>query len=751
MSDALLLWPLAYLLHSTLLLGGAWLASRWVRHAGLAETLWRCAFFGAFVTATLQPLAQLVPARAATPSPVQAAAPAPARVTPLRAQPPAPPAPAMAPVLASVPHAVSNPRSWRVWLPQQARLALLAASLAWALVAATGLLALVLRWLALARACGRLRPNVDGGWALSLRELAQHNGLGREPALRVGSAWASPLVGPRGVVCLPDWCLAQLQGAQRDAVLAHELAHLARRDPAWRLAARAAACLGWMQPLNVIALRRLDALAEQACDARAARAIADRQAVAEALFACASQLVSGRRAPRLQPGMAATRSPLVQRIEHLMQPEPAHDAPRARRRAWWLLALVPVVGACLVPVIAVRGRALHTGDWRQLWEDSMPGSGTHVMMRSPGDQVDLWIRDSATLRDDSDDLAGGHVTLRETVDGITRRMEIDARSGTAVRRYELDGEPHPLDADMKRWADRRWEMVMGTLLRPAQRIDRLLRRGGPELVMQSIEHPVDIDTQHEFIEAWAGQRTLDDSTVQRLIAAVDLAEPAGDDHDRVLSLREIARRQPLVGARREQLLAALATRRHEPDTASALQAVLAQFDAQTSAQAVAASADLLRALPSDEQRRETLAQPLDAGAAIAPELALQLAPAFTSDFDSRALLEHVARRLATGDRGEMVVRYADAARRIRSPGERRLALVALLEAMPVRADGGLAVLAALDGVSNPDELTPVLLALARRMPPDPALIARYRQVARVLPAYERGQVEQALDALPQPG
>ena len=752
MSDALLLWPLAYLVHSALLLGGAWLASRWVRHPALAEALWRCAFFGAFITASLQPLAQLLPARTQAATPVaRVAEPAPAtpaRVTPARAQAPESP---VAPASSVIPHAVSPDGAWRLWLPQQARLALLAMLAAWAVVATAGLLVLAGQWLALARACGRLRPNVDADWTQSLRELARHYGLPRTPALRVGSAWASPLVGPRGVVCLPDWCLTQLEGAPRDAVLAHELAHLARRDPAWRLATRIAACLGWMQPLNALALRRLDALAEQACDARAARAVADRHAVAQALYACASQVASGRRPPRLQPGMAATRSPLLRRIEHLTGPQPAHESRRAPRRGWLLLAAVPVAAVCMVPAITVRGHALQAADWHEWLEDTLPGPGSHVMMRSPGDQVDLWIRGPAALRDDSDELRAGRITLRETTGGVTRRMDIDTATGTPVRRYELDGAPHPLDADMKRWADRRWDMVMGTLLRPDQRVERLLQRGGPERVMQAIEHPVDIGTQHALIEAWVGRRTLDERKVQRLIAAADRAEPAGDDNDRVLSLRDIARRQQLGDDQKRQFLAALVARRSDSDAASALQALLMQLNAQTPGEIVADSADALRALHSDEQRRESLLQALDAGNAAAIELALQVSPSFTSDFDHRDLLEHVARRLGASDNGADVVRYADSARRLRSASDRRLALVALAESVPLRADGCLAVLAALDGMNNPGELTPVLLALARHMPADAALVARYRQVARVLPAFERGQAEQALDALPQPG
>ena len=41
MTDALLLWPLLYLVHSTLLLGAAWLACRWIRRPVWAELLWR--------------------------------------------------------------------------------------------------------------------------------------------------------------------------------------------------------------------------------------------------------------------------------------------------------------------------------------------------------------------------------------------------------------------------------------------------------------------------------------------------------------------------------------------------------------------------------------------------------------------------------------------------------------------------------------------------------------------------------------
>jgi beta-lactamase regulating signal transducer with metallopeptidase domain len=758
MNDALLLWPLTYLVHSTLLLAAAWLASRWIRPAAWSEALWRCAFYGAFLTASLQPVLQVAPASTATRAPADVASrpdavPAAPAIAPVRAPSgdpqrvaadPAAPVPVRAD--ASVPV-----DAWRWWLPPQTRLVLLAALLAWAAVAAAGLALLLVQWAALARACRRLRPNVDGAWATALRELARHYGLKRTPVLKVGAAWGSPLVGPRGVVCLPDWCLAQLHGTQRDAVLAHELAHLSRRDPGWRLASRVAACVGWMQPLNALALRRLDALAEQACDAKAARAIADRQAVAEALYACASQLRAGRRTPRLQVGMASTRSPLVARIEQLMRHDPAQPTRAVPRRMWAFVAIALAGIACLLPALKVRGDALRSTEWRDFVAEVLPSPGprTHVVTRSPGDDIDLWIRGHATLRDDSDELRSGQVSLRETTGGSTRRLDIDADAGaTPVVAYQLNGEPHPLDADAKQWVERRWSLVVGTLLNPAQRVERLLARGGPETLMRAIEKPVDIETQRTLIEAYAGNRSLDEETVQRLIVAADRAEPGGDDHDRLLSLRNIANRQQLTADQKQAYLAALAARATDSESAGALQALLVQLGANTQAATLATAATALRALPSDNARREVLDNALDRGAATAADLALQVTPAFTSDYDHRELLEHVARRLAATKNAELAQRYADSARQLKAPFERRTALLALIESTPLNQDGCMAVLNALEGIDSASDLTPVLIALARRMPSDSGLIARYRQIARVLPTYERGQAEQALDAFP---
>ena len=110
-----------------------------------------------------------------------------------------------------------------------------------------------------------------------------------------------------------------LTPAQREAVLAHELAHLRRRDPLRRWLDQLAARLGWLQPLNRLALRRLDELAEQACDAAAVRATGRAEPLAESLLRCAERL-RWQAPSSLSAAMAARGSPLVARLRLLLEP-----------------------------------------------------------------------------------------------------------------------------------------------------------------------------------------------------------------------------------------------------------------------------------------------------------------------------------------------------------------------------------------------------------------------------------------------
>lgn len=131
----------------------------------------------------------------------------------------------------------------------------------------------------------------------------------------------------RPVVFVPDdWQLWQTD--TRDAVLAHELAHLSRRDPLRKLLASLACAIHWFNPLVHWIARRLEAQCEFAADARVLAAGHEPANYAHLLC----DLADSRRSPT--PALAmAQRSRLEQRVSHML----ADHQPHGR---WVLGALI---------------------------------------------------------------------------------------------------------------------------------------------------------------------------------------------------------------------------------------------------------------------------------------------------------------------------------------------------------------------------------------------------------------------------
>lgn len=132
-----------------------------------------------------------------------------------------------------------------------------------------------------------------------------------------------------------------------EAVLAHEQAHLARRDNLWRLAGRAAA-LFQLPPFGHLALRRWHQAAEEACDEAAAQHVGSRLTVAEALVRFQRLRQVEDRAQAL--GMAFGHDgALKRRVQRLLSP------PEAALPAW--VALWPLA---LLALGVVQADGLHT-------------------------------------------------------------------------------------------------------------------------------------------------------------------------------------------------------------------------------------------------------------------------------------------------------------------------------------------------------------------------------------------------------
>jgi beta-lactamase regulating signal transducer with metallopeptidase domain len=165
------------------------------------------------------------------------------------------------------------------------------------------------------------------------------------PRLALLPGLGSPFVWLGGRACLlwPEGLENELSPEGRRAVLAHELAHLARRDHwiAWLLLA--AGCVWWWHPLFYLLRRRLHREAELACDALVVSVLPEaRRAYAEALLdVCQRQTETTALAPTL--GAAGRRRDLERRLVMIMRENvPSRLSPR-------LLAAVGLLGLIALP------------------------------------------------------------------------------------------------------------------------------------------------------------------------------------------------------------------------------------------------------------------------------------------------------------------------------------------------------------------------------------------------------------------
>lgn len=170
--------------------------------------------------------------------------------------------------------------------------------------------------------------------------------------LSVSERLAAPVALGTVEVCVPRGLLQTLSPAQRHALLAHEAAHLERRDPLWIAAAEWMAALSAFQPLarRVVAALRRDA--ELICDEAAVRRTGDAGALARALAVLAE--VFDPAAPARRAAVASDGSPLVQRVERLVERARGASAPPSR--VAWLPAVL--AGAVLAAVLWVAAPVL---------------------------------------------------------------------------------------------------------------------------------------------------------------------------------------------------------------------------------------------------------------------------------------------------------------------------------------------------------------------------------------------------------
>lgn len=158
-------------------------------------------------------------------------------------------------------------------------------------------------------------PETDGRTLAIAADVARSLGLRQSPHVSQSIEIVTPIAFGcvRPEICLPLQART-LDDAELRAMLAHEVAHLRRRDPVWMWFAAGLNALFPWQPLFAVARRRWSHLVELRCDAIAAGESSP-TAVARCLLDVADWLKPDYRVPAAALGMAARPSALRQRVE----------------------------------------------------------------------------------------------------------------------------------------------------------------------------------------------------------------------------------------------------------------------------------------------------------------------------------------------------------------------------------------------------------------------------------------------------
>ena len=183
-------------------------------------------------------------------------------------------------------------------------------------------------------------------------ETARSLGLTRVPAVHATTARVSPMVcwtGGRVRLVIPSFLLASLDRQELRAVLAHELAHVRRRDHLVRWMEWLACAAFWWNPLAWWARRELRAAEEVSCDAIGAAAIGSSpRAYAKSLLRILEVMAASPRpgTPAFASGVACGRDPkaLERRLRVLISGTSTDRAPR------WIRATGAVAAVCLLPL-----------------------------------------------------------------------------------------------------------------------------------------------------------------------------------------------------------------------------------------------------------------------------------------------------------------------------------------------------------------------------------------------------------------
>ena len=433
----------------------------------------------------------------------------------------------------------------------------------WAILGGIALLALGLSYRRAVSDLGdRVRVPAEHPANQRLRALCERVDIRHVPYLSRSSSINSPVCLPRREICLPDWAFDDMPAEALNSLIAHELAHMLRRDPINMIFMQFLCRIFFFQPMFALARRRLEDAAELAADEWAATTTANAGAVANALYTCAKKITEKR---QIQWGlaMAGDQSILKQRVARLLKAkQSAFDT--TGKAAPAAVAATILLAACAAPGVEFAAADYDDRDYEYEYstehknvvehkivtefqnvtptlnsEDE--GRNLHIVSGDNGFETGNmhWFDDDRSVRaswegkfilsDDErsviDITHDGMLKLEGTKDGIKRRVRFEKEEGALETDYWVNGKRADFDATGEEWlADTLQHMLRHTAIDMDGRVARYLKTGGADYALKRGVELVGDYTKRMFVMSLLNQTSLNENqhdTLKTMLATID--------------------------------------------------------------------------------------------------------------------------------------------------------------------------------------------------------------------------------------
>ncbi|MCA9756495.1 MAG: M48 family metalloprotease [Candidatus Eisenbacteria bacterium] len=231
--------------------------------------------------------------------------------------------------------------------------------------AAGAMLTLALGVVRSARLAHQVRFATEPGPELEHRihQVAQGVGLERVPRTKVLNSVIPPMIwsiGARSLLLLPKGLVDRLSTSELDAVVAHELIHVRRRDPWVRMVEFVVAVVFWWYPVATWIRREVERTREVLCDAAVSDSLSsDPRPYAEGLIKTLDFLSTRHCRPYPAACGVNDYGHIEERLRMIMKPTYPH---RLSRRLRWALGSCAVALVLLSPGFATRGTTAVAND-----------------------------------------------------------------------------------------------------------------------------------------------------------------------------------------------------------------------------------------------------------------------------------------------------------------------------------------------------------------------------------------------------